>query len=134
MTDQVYGLGPNERESLSPNAKSILENYNAVIEEIEEPKEEIGLKFDEGKIPWFLLPFKEIGEIVEILGFGANKYGKYNWQKVTPFKERYFSALIRHLVAWHNGERLDPESGKSHLAHAGCNLVFLMWGDNNGKE
>jgi len=90
-----------------------------------------GTKYDNDKIRWELLPFKEIGEIAEIFTFGAKKYADDNWKSVKPFKKRYFGALMRHLTAWYEGERLDPESQRSHLAHAGCCLFFLMWGDNN---
>lgn len=57
--------------------------------------------------------------------------GDENWKHVRPFRKRYLGALLRHVTAWAEGERNDPESGKSHLAHAGCCLLFLMWGDNN---
>lgn len=91
----------------------------------------LGRKFDTDKPRWELLPFKEVGEIVEILTFGAKKYEDENWKYVKPFKKRYLGALLRHITAWAEGEKKDPESGKSHLAHAGCCLLFLMWGDNN---
>lgn len=91
----------------------------------------LGRKFDQDKPRWELLPYKEVGEIVDIFTFGAKKYEDNNWKHVKPLKERYFGALMRHLVAWKEGEKKDPESGRSHLAHAGCCLLFLMWGDNN---
>lgn len=89
-----------------------------------------GMKFDTGKPRWTLLPWKQIEQIVEILTFGAKKYADNNWQKVENSRERYFDAMQRHLIAWFGGEKTDPESGKSHLAHAGCNLLFLMWFDD----
>jgi hypothetical protein len=33
--------------------------------------------------------------------------------------------MQRHLWAWKEGEQNDPESGKNHLAHALCCLMFL---------
>jgi hypothetical protein len=91
-----------------------------------------GLKYDgikEGtpKNRWDLLPFKEIEGIVEILTFGSVKYGDNNWQLLENGKERYFSAAMRHLSAWRQGELIDPESGKPHLHHAECNLIFLAY-------
>lgn len=35
------------------------------------------------------------------------------------------SALMRHLLAWHNGEKKDPESGLSHLSHVVANAIML---------
>jgi hypothetical protein len=60
--------------------------------------------------------------------------GDDNWKHVRPLRKRYFGALMRHMTAWYDGEKKDPESGKSHLAHAGCCLLFLMWGDHNVEE
>lgn len=92
-----------------------------------------GMKFDAGKPRWTLLPWKQVEQIVEILTFGAKKYADNNWQKVENSRARYFDAMQRHLIAWFEGEKTDPESGKSHLAHAGCNLLFLMWFDDQNK-
>lgn len=90
-----------------------------------------GLKFDQGKERWDLLPWEQVGEIVKILTFGAEKYSENGWQKVKPFKSRYFAAMVRHIVLWVGGEKVDRESGFHHLAHAATNALFLMWGDKN---
>jgi hypothetical protein len=92
---------------------------------------EEGKKFDKEKDRWDLLPLECVEDVVKILTFGAEKYGPDNWQNVTPFEDRYYSALMRHLVAWRKGEKIDPESKLPHLAHAMCNLVFLSWGEKN---
>jgi len=93
-----------------------------------------GVKFDKDKAQWWLLPWKPIIAIVEILQLGAEKYAAYNWQNVKDFKNRYYSALMRHLTAWWDGETMDPESGKHHLAHVGCNVIFLLWYELGGKK
>ena len=72
-----------------------------------------------------LVPFEAIGEIADVLEYGANKYEAHNWARGADWS-RYFSALCRHIFAWWAGEDKDPETGFSHLAHAGCCLVFLM--------
>lgn len=92
-----------------------------------------GRKYDTGKPMWNLLPLKTLEQVVEILTFGAEKYGANNWQNVTPFNERYYAAMMRHIAAWQGGEVFDRESGKSHLAHAACCLMFLMWGEEHKK-
>ena len=92
-----------------------------------DPKKTEGMKFDTGKPRWSLLPWNQVEQI---LTFGAKKYADNNWQKVENSRARYFDAMQRHLLAWFNGEKKDQESGKSHLAHAGCNLLFLMWFDD----
>ena len=89
-----------------------------------------GMKFDNDKPRWDLLPWTEVEEVVKVLTHGAKKYDDHNWQKVEPAKQRYFSAALRHMVAWFNGEKIDQDSGRHHLACAICSLLFLMWKDN----
>jgi len=91
-----------------------------------------GMKFDKGKDRWDLVPIDEFKEVVEVITYGANKYNDSNWKKIS--KERYFAALMRHIVAWRQGELTDKESGKLHLAHAISNALFIMWHDNNPQD
>lgn len=87
------------------------------------------IKHDDNKLRYHLLPPKELAQVVEILTFGAEKYGEGNWQKCDNI-DRYVDALYRHLEAWRQGERLDTESGKSHLAHVATNALFILYLDN----
>jgi hypothetical protein len=114
-----------------PAKKKITNKQIADKITIEEDLKAIGRKFDQDKPRWSLLPWKEVEEIVKVLTLGSKKYADHNWMGVRPFKDRYTSALMRHITAWIDGEAEDPESKLSHLAHAGCCLLFLMWGDNN---
>lgn len=84
-----------------------------------------GRKFDGGKPQYGLLPPLALKATAEILTFGAEKYEPDNWKYVPDSKRRYFDALQRHVWAWKEGETNDPESGKHHLAHALCCLMFL---------
>jgi hypothetical protein len=78
-----------------------------------------------------LIPFAAIEEIGEVLTYGAIKYEANNWCRGARWG-RYFAALCRHIFAWWRGEDKDPETGFSHLAHAGCCLLFLMEYQRNG--
>lgn len=84
-----------------------------------------GRKFDGGKLQYGLVPPNALEAMVEILTFGAEKYEPDNWKRVPDAKRRYFDALQRHLWAWKKGEQCDQETGKNHLAHALCCLMFL---------
>jgi hypothetical protein len=84
-----------------------------------------GNKFDTDKLPWHLLPPDAVEQIVAVLEFGAKKYGDRNWEEGMAWS-RPFSALMRHMWAWWGGEHRDPETGLSHLAHAGCCILFLL--------
>jgi len=85
-----------------------------------------GVKFDNDKPQWSLLPFKALKEVVDVLTYGAKKYAPDNWKKVPDAKRRYIDAGFRHFTAYAAGEKLDPETGKSHLAHAICCLLYLL--------
>jgi hypothetical protein len=86
-----------------------------------------GRKDDSEKTRWDLLPWGPLSEVVDVLTYGAKKYAPDNWKHVPNPKSRYFAAALRHLVAWQEGQALDPESGKHHLAHAICCLLFALW-------
>jgi len=89
--------------------------------------DQVPVKTDIDKPRWSLLPFKALNEIVKVLTFGAIKYEVDNWRKGNGFNyDRVFSATMRHLTSWWEGEDKDPETGLSHLAHAGCNILFLL--------
>ena len=80
---------------------------------------------DAGKPMFDLLPAESLAEIQLVMEFGAKKYGAQNWRKGTCWR-KYLGSAMRHLFAWAAGEDLDPDSGLSHLAHAGCNILFLL--------
>lgn len=85
-----------------------------------------GVKFDQDKPQWTLVPFKALDEVVKVLTSGARKYAPDNWKKVPNARQRYIDAAFRHMSAYAAGEKLDDETGKSHLAHAMCCLLFLL--------
>ena len=89
-----------------------------------------GRKFDGAKPKWGLLPWPEAEQIVKVLTIGAEKYSAGNWMTVPDARARYFDAMIRHICSWHRGEKIDKDTGQSHLACAGCCMLFLMWFDN----
>jgi len=84
-----------------------------------------GVKDDNGKLMWHLLPWKAMNGLIQVLTFGAKKYAPNGWRTVPNGRDRYLSALFRHLYAMQMGERVDPESGLRHIDHALCNVVFL---------
>lgn len=88
-----------------------------------------GVKHDGGKLKYSLLPFSSLSEVVKVLMFGEQKYAKDNWKEVQDPKTRYFDAAMRHLIQWREGESIDKESKLSHLAHATCCLLFLIFFD-----
>ena len=92
----------------------------------DEPIKKAGVKYDNGKPQWSLLPFKALTQVVEVLTYGAKKYAPDNWKKVPNAKQRYTDAGFRHFAAYASGETHDPETGKHHLAHAICCLLYIV--------
>jgi len=89
-------------------------------------------KNDEAKIRLELIDPAFVNGIGSVLTFGAEKYDAYNWQKADEAGiERIKGALLRHQMAYMSGERIDPETGLSHLYHIGCNAMFLDYFDRN---
>jgi hypothetical protein len=90
-----------------------------------------GMKFDKNKPDYSLLPFAAVDEVVKVLTYGAAKYDRFNWEKVEAV--RYQAATMRHFSTHMQGEKIDQESGISHLAHAICSLLYLLDFELKGK-
>lgn len=89
------------------------------------PESAQAIKHDQGKSRIELLPFDALEEVAQVMTFGATKYGDRNWE--LGFKwTRLIGSTLRHLFAWSRGEDKDPESGLNHMAHAACNVLFLL--------
>ena len=93
-----------------------------------------GIKFDGDKLRWDLLPVEPTEDVIRVLMLGSHKYGDDNWKLVPASRRRYYAASLRHLTAWWLGEKVDPESGVHHLAHAMCCLLFLIWHDDHNPK
>lgn len=84
-----------------------------------------GIKYDRDKVRMELLSVCALQEIAKVLTVGAQKYTSHNWRQGFAWS-RLHGALLRHVTAHMSGEDRDPETGYSHLAHAGCCLMFLL--------
>lgn len=84
-----------------------------------------GVKWDGGKVRMDLLPHAALLQMAEVLTVGLKKYPAENWRSVAGWRWRYYAAALRHLFAWWCGQRLDPDTGLPHLAHALCCVAFL---------
>ena len=102
---------------------SLQKRIQAKMDETEKPLE--GLKYDDKKLRWHLLPTEAVRAILDVLQFGSDKYGPWNWRKGMAWT-RLYDAALRHLTAFMDGEDRDKESGFLHLAHAGCCILFLL--------
>lgn len=97
-----------------PNSKTNLQSLNG----------DKGIRYNQGKIRYDLLPPHAIEQLAKILTMGANKYADRNWEKGMNWTSTVAS-LKRHLAAFEKGEDKDPESGLLHMAHIMCNAAFI---------
>ena len=126
-------------KSLCPGAEDILVNEDEAKELTGKAFEEVrksnlsealdklsGKKSDEGKLRFSLLPWDALEKVVEVLEYGAEKYGEKNWQKTEDGYCRYIDAAYRHLKSIMRGFDFDDESDLLHIAHAAASLLFAV--------
>lgn len=88
-------------------------------------------KDDTGKPSITMIPSGPLKDLAQVFMFGAKKYGKGNWKEGFVYS-RLLDAVYRHMMAWFEGEDLDPESGLPHLSHATWGLVILRYFETKG--
>ena len=73
----------------------------------------------------YVLTFPDaLREVARVSTYGADKYERGNYLKGAPLSQSV-DCLLRHLLAWSQGEDTDPESGHSHLGHVVWNALRL---------
>ena len=83
-----------------------------------------GTKHDQDKPRMELLSTIALQGTAQVLTFGAKKYAAHNWRGGIEYS-RLIGAALRHILAFNDGEDIDPESGLPHVDHAQCCLMFL---------
>lgn len=66
-----------------------------------------------------------MGDLCAVMMFGADKYERNNWKKGGSIVQME-NSLLRHVMAFHNGQDYDDESGIHHLAHAMFNAAGII--------
>jgi hypothetical protein len=84
-----------------------------------------GKKYDEGKARVSLIVSPALLEVAKVGTMGAKKYGDYNYRLGMKWS-RLADAGMRHFISYLSGERIDEESGLSHLAHVAWNVLALL--------
>jgi len=75
-----------------------------------------------------LIPQRSIIEVAKVMGYGANKYAKYNYSE-GAYQTTYTDAAQRHINKYLLNEDVDDESGLFHLAHAAACILMLLDND-----
>jgi hypothetical protein len=86
------------------------------------PKDIIG----SSKLPLSLFPTTAIAMGCIGMLNGALKYGTSNYRVMGIRASIYIDALLRHVIAWNEGEECDPDDGVPHLAAALACLAILV--------
>jgi hypothetical protein len=93
------------------------------------PKDKLGLT----KPRLSLVPPPLMIYVSKVMELGAKKYGPYNWRGNAVLATVYVEAAMRHLLAYLDGEALDPESGQPHTAHVAACMGILLDAEATGN-
>lgn len=85
------------------------------------PKDSVGTK----KVPMSVVSGPVLMEVGLGMLEGALKYGRHNYRDAGVRASVYYDATMRHLMAWYEGEDIDPASKMSHITKAITSLVVL---------
>lgn len=94
-----------------------------------------GVKFDNGKLRFDLIPPDALALLAAVLTYGAAKYEDRNWE-LGMDRARLRAARSRHENARLLGIQMDSETGLPHLAHeAACTMMELaLWLRGKGTD
>ena len=93
------------------------------------PKDAVGIR----KVPMSTVPATVLAEVGVAMLEGASKYGRHNFRAIGVRGSVYYDGTMRHLMAWWEGEDIDPDSGMSHITKAITSLVVLRDAMIQGK-
>lgn len=80
-----------------------------------------------------VVPASVLMELSVAMTEGALKYGRHNYRHSGASASVYYDSTMRHLMAWFEGENIDPASGLNHVTKAIAGLVVLRDAMIQGK-
>ena len=95
------------------------------------PKDGVGIR----KVPLSTVPCGPLLEVGLAMMEGGRKYGRANFRAkgAAVRASVYYDAFQRHLMAWFEGQDIDPDSGLSHITKAIAGLIVLRDGMLSGN-
>lgn len=87
-----------------------------------DPKKIIGAK----KLAYVNLPASFLAETARAINTGADKYGRYNWQKSNVELLTYINAIMRHCQLLLAGQNEASDSGIHHAAHIAATCAVII--------
>ena len=86
-----------------------------------------GLKHDEGKLRYDLIPIEILKALAEIYTYGLKDHTENSWKKVK--KSRYVAAFFRHFGEMRSGNIYDDDSNHEHSKHMLWNAATICYLD-----
>lgn len=85
-------------------------------------------RYNQGKPDLSLLPRVACEQEALVWGFGSQKYGRDNWQKLwgKDTVNICLASLLRHAMAMQSGELIDSETNLPHAAAVRCNAAMIL--------
>lgn len=114
-----------------PSASEIERTYDDLQSKVKEsnPKDAIGAS----KVLFSALPCPVLAEMALGMTEGAIKYRRHNYRHIGVRASIYYDAALRHIMAWWEGEDIDPDSGLPHVVKAMTSLLVLRDAMIRGK-
>jgi hypothetical protein len=85
------------------------------------PKDALGV----AKAPFHCVSARVMLELGLAMMEGGRKYGTHNYRAMGVRGSVYYDATMRHMMAWWEGQDIDPDSGVSHIVKAIAGLVVM---------
>ena len=85
------------------------------------PKDAVGT----GKVPMSCVPAPVLMELALAMLEGSRKYGRHNYRVSGVRASVYYDAVMRHCMAWWEGEDIVSDSQLSHITKAIAGLVVI---------
>jgi len=86
------------------------------------PKDAIGVT----KAPMSVVPSTALIALGQAMLEGSQKYGRHNYRTAGIRFSVYYDAAMRHLMAWWEGEDIDPDSGLAHPVKAMACMAIVV--------
>lgn len=88
-----------------------------------------GLKFDQGKQPYYAMPLEVLKPLADVFAAGEKKYATFNC--LNPFKDadrRFYDGQMRHTEQCQlNPLEIDEETGCYHAAQVAFNTLMRLY-------
>jgi len=92
------------------------------------PKTSVGMT----KPPLRAIPPVAILHLGKAMDNGERKYARFNWRDNAVTTSVYYDAMLRHLLAFWDGEDQAEDSGCHHLGHVMACCAILLDAAENG--